>query len=175
MGTTISAADLTNCRYNATFEYAECAESAADSLYMGPNVPTNRYDLCEAGWIGDGICDDSCYVEDCSWDGGDCDPGHGCASGGICSTMWLAWSYYAGDDVKLNTSYVCGTMWPSLQLILGVGVDENESRTCEEIFTDDDFNKDSMINFREVVPIGYSIQQGDERRGLQVNCSDCCG
>ena len=27
---------------------------------------------CNAQWIGDDVCDEVCYNEACSWDGGDC-------------------------------------------------------------------------------------------------------
>lgn len=54
------AADDQQCPYNessdSSMNYTLCAESAADSAYIDPNLPTDYYALCDSSWIGDGIC-----------------------------------------------------------------------------------------------------------------------
>ena len=54
------AADNLECPYNASsgasLNYTLCTQSAAESIYIDPNTPEQNYHLCEASWIGDGIC-----------------------------------------------------------------------------------------------------------------------
>ncbi|XP_068087207.1 N-acetylglucosamine-1-phosphotransferase subunits alpha/beta [Anabrus simplex] len=44
-------------------------------IYFSWSVP-DCSDSCPWSWIGDGSCDVSCNTSDCSFDGGDCDPGN---------------------------------------------------------------------------------------------------
>ena len=53
----VYAADMYRCPYNvSTAEYPLCNASAAQSIYVDPNVPTEQYDFCNVIYIGDGVC-----------------------------------------------------------------------------------------------------------------------
>ena len=54
------AADNFQCPYaqssDSSLNYSLCTQSAADSIYIDPNLSAEQYGLCQAEWIGDGIC-----------------------------------------------------------------------------------------------------------------------
>ena len=53
------AADDWRCPYGSSdslLNYSLCTQSATDSIFIDANVPAEKYELCQAEWIGDGIC-----------------------------------------------------------------------------------------------------------------------
>merc|ERR1712241_989853 len=109
------AADSYQCPWNITWNetYLQCTESAAESIYIDPNLVEGSYRLCQPSWIGDGICDDTCMVSECGYDLGDCSEVHGCSYDG-CLLIYRAWEYFADENDRtwFNHSFVCDTMYP---------------------------------------------------------------
>ena len=174
---TLRAADIYQCPYNVSSdEYPLCTESSSESIYLDPNVPTEKYDLCQTTWIGDGLCDDSCRISDCGDDGGDCDDGNGCVEDGYCNEMHEAWTYFSLGQDKVDHSYVCTTIWPIMITTLGAAPPNGTE--CWYYVNDSDYNGDGMLNFRELVPLAYIAFVAEwemHEREAQVNCSECTG
>ena len=171
------AADYWHCPYNiSTDDYLACnASTAAESMYLDPNVPEDSYNLCDgdSGWIGDQLCDDSCRVDECGNDGGDCADGVMCAEETLCYTVYTYWTVFATTP-NVNHSYICGHRWLLIQEAMGLEAPEE----CEYYMELYDYNGDEKMNFRETVPFVYSGVGRDfveTPRGPQINCSLCIG
>ena len=167
------AADLYWCEYNTSsldIDYPLCTESAADSIYIDPNVPSDQYELCPLTWIGDGYCDDSCRVSECGYDASDCEDS---CDDGFCSKVQLAWNFLSDGDYKVNTSQLCANKWDTLMTAL----DEYPPNSCSVHFNLTDFNGDGFTNFRELIPVAYMLTNNwtPDMKSSQLNCSECVG
>ncbi len=177
------AADNRNCPYNRstdTDDYALCNESAhyaaANDLniYLDPNVPEDTYDICDLGWIGDNSCDDSCRLDDCGNDGGDCDEGQQCAEDTFCALGYEYWGILIGSRSNINHTEFCSSLWDVTLALLQV----NPTEECLYYLEQYDYNADGMLNFREAVPFVQDGSYADfagNPRGPQLNCSECTG
>ena len=115
-----------------------------------------------------GVCDDSCRVEDCGMDGGDC---HSMCSDLPCTIFNQVWNYFADGYYAINHSYACQTMYPAVLIYLGKESEHNCSQWIKTI----DYDEDKHLNFRETVAFGTQIINDDESdlKAPQVNCSQC--
>jgi hypothetical protein len=72
----------TNAYYDGASDYFGGGDYDDDAMWMdddfgyygsGSNNTTKCVPNCPSTWIGDGMCDRQCYVEECQMDGGDCE------------------------------------------------------------------------------------------------------
>ena len=118
--------------------------------------------------------DDSCRVDACGNDGGDCAYGNQCIDDGRCSRIYSFWSYFNDNAVTVNHTWFCGYLW---QVLIDT-LELNAPKDCMYYMNDTDYNGDGALNFRELVPFGYlwSTQWNDnDKRGPGLNCSECTG
>ena len=100
-----------------------------------------------------------------------------CDDDGTCSTIYLVWIYISGGQDRISHAEMCADtgMW-DVVVIDALNYDPPES--CEYYANFSDFNNDSYMNFREMVPLGYISSTNSwltTRKELQINCSDCSG
>ncbi len=118
--------------------------------------------------------DDSCRVDECNNDGGDCDEENQCADESYCATGYDYWNILIGSSSKINHTDFCTLYWD----LVGTLVGQEPPEECLYYMEKYDYSKDGMLNFREGVPLVYDAVWADWKgnpRGGQLNCSSCIG
>ena len=157
--------NVTNITGNA------CTISAYYSIYVDPNVPSSEYWKCPESWIGNGLCDDSCRTEECSWDNGDCDEDNMCIDGSMCATVYTFWNiFFKPETYTVNHTYVCNEVWPVAVSYFGV-----DPGNCTARLQQYDYNSDLHMNFREFVVFGLDCINPGQSVYSQVNIYQCIG
>eukprot|EP01083_Nonionella_stella_P243035 847222_1 len=152
--------------YNTSYEMCYLV-SAVEDIQM-----FNGVEECGHAWRGDGLCDDLCNIEECSYDGGDC-PGD--CIGNMCNSVYQGWTFLAGPGVyKMDHATACAEMW-STAVALASQQGNLVEQNCSYALQNVDYNNDQHINFREFTALGYGLFGGSLNRATQINCSQCIG
>eukprot|EP01084_Bolivina_argentea_P154084 268632_1 len=169
------------------FEQYVCIGNTVDDKDL---IKWNSLNLhCMNEWSNDGLCDASCNVEECDFDGGDCI--EGCIDD-ICATVYQAWNFLFGiGTVKINiTGEFCGNNWNVALMLIDRDPDK---MSCNLYAPQFDFNQDHYLNFREFVALGTWLVDSPDQcqmediyepiknnnphcvgaRFLQMDCSSC--
>eukprot|EP01083_Nonionella_stella_P047667 127571_1 len=153
------------------YNFSQTACWSSNSIYMDPNVHDGLYSPCWKGWLGDGVCDDTCRTHECLYDNGDCDEGNGCKQGSNCYNVYQVWNVAIPSGIyKINHSYACSHVWPMAESFVGYNPGD-----CMTIVQQEDFNGDGYVNMREFIVIVAHFTDSDLWSWRQINCSQCIG